>query len=115
MTNTARRRSHRAICFQCKIQLNSSNHTSDTSHVNPMCNRCYDMAGYENEHQDGYHDDEPHPFCPMCDESLLKDRSRKGHVGTTVAKGSHAECYAAKAHAATKAGRAACRAKKAAN
>jgi hypothetical protein len=31
-----------------------------------LCQGCYDAAGLENEHADGYHQDEPHPSCPAC-------------------------------------------------
>lgn len=114
MTNNSRpaaRRSPRT-CIDCNVQLNRSNCTASLN-ADDMCDRCFEMAGYENDHQDGWHDADnegPNAHCPMCDESLRKDRSRKGHAGTTVARGSHAECYAAKAHPATKAARAACRA-----
>lgn len=36
-----------------------------------LCKRCYDEAGLENEHQDGYHDKEPNKDCPMCKEAVL--------------------------------------------
>jgi len=99
----------RRLCTDCKIQLNRSN--CDPSNNCPdVCNRCFDMAGYENEHLDGYHDDEPLTgICPSCSPEIVKDHSRKGHEGTTVARGSHAECYAKDAHPKTKEGRAACR------
>jgi hypothetical protein len=31
------------------------------------CTACFDAAGYENEHQDGYHADRVEPLCPTCD------------------------------------------------
>jgi hypothetical protein len=35
-----------------------------------LCFPCYEEAGFENEHQDGYHDDAPVPAdCPMCREA----------------------------------------------
>lgn len=109
MTNNSRR----PTCIDCKVQLNSSNFTLDRHNgtSNPLCDFCYDRASYENDHQDGGHEDEPDMHnCTMCNPALLKDRSRKGHEGTAPkSQGSHAACYAAKAHEATKAGRAACR------
>lgn len=99
-------------CTDCRRKLTAEN----TRHyVMPdFCDDCMEIAGIENNHQDGYHESDqegPHPDCPMCGNAI-KDRSRKGHAGTTVARGSHAECYAKRLHAKDKAGRAACRAKK---
>jgi hypothetical protein len=97
-------------CHDCNVQLNSSNAKLDTSRINRMCDRCYDMAGLENEHQDGYHEDQAVADCLMCNPDARGDRSRKGHEGTAPkTQGSHADCYAKGAHEATKAGRAACR------
>lgn len=31
-----------------------------------MCAECIEKSGLENEHSDGYHDDDPHPECPRC-------------------------------------------------
>lgn len=30
------------------------------------CAKCYEEAGYENEHSDGCHEDEYEPKCPTC-------------------------------------------------
>ena len=95
------------ICTDCHRKLNSSN--TSTHHQPDLCDDCYDLAGLEAAHQDGDHDDTPDTECLLCDPNARKDRSRKGHEGTTVAKGSHADCYAAKAHDKSKAGRAGCR------
>lgn len=35
-----------------------------------LCGRCYEEAGLENEHADGYHDEEPHAGCPVCREAV---------------------------------------------
>ena len=32
----------------------------------PYCRTCWDRVGLENEHNDGGHDDERHPDCPLC-------------------------------------------------
>jgi nitrate/TMAO reductase-like tetraheme cytochrome c subunit len=115
MTNTTRRRNVRT-CTDCHKQLNSSN-CSPSLNAPDYCDSCFEVAGLENDHQDGYHGpgaDGPHADCPMCTGVPIADASRKGHAGTTVARGSHADCYAAKAHDATKAGRAGCRKLKAA-
>lgn len=31
-----------------------------------LCRPCYEAAGLENEHSDGYHANTPHPDCPDC-------------------------------------------------
>lgn len=31
-----------------------------------LCGPCFDAAGLENEHADGYHESEAHPDCPDC-------------------------------------------------
>ena len=109
MTNNSPRRRNVRTCTDCHKQLNSSN----TRHyrADDSCDACMEIAGIYNNHQDGYHEADaegPHPECPGCGNEIA-DASRKGHEGTTVARGSHADCYAAKAHDKTKAGRAACR------
>jgi hypothetical protein len=45
-----------------------------------VCTDCYDVAGIENEHQDGYHADQPAADCPMC-----KPKGR--HVLTAAERG----------------------------
>lgn len=108
----------RPRCIDCNVQVNSSNRTLDAHNgpTAPLCDKCYDIAGLENEHQDGQHDADgeygPDSRCPMCTGVAIADASREGHAGTTVKRGSHAGCYKINAHEATKTGRAACRAKK---
>jgi hypothetical protein len=53
-----------------------------------LCFPCYEEAGFENEHQDGYHDDAPVPAdCPMCREAVAVDMAsqheRGEHIGST--------------------------------
>ena len=31
-----------------------------------LCEKCYDLAGMENEHSDGHHADNPNPDCADC-------------------------------------------------
>jgi recombinational DNA repair protein RecR len=31
-----------------------------------LCEKCYDLAGMENEHSDGHHDGAPNSECPDC-------------------------------------------------
>lgn len=56
-----------AVTFDCPMacgrKLDPGN--KDAMGVD-LCPTCYDEAGLENEHADGYHDDEPAPGCPEC-------------------------------------------------
>lgn len=109
MTNNNRRR-----CTDCSRVLTSSNRVKHSMGYDDICNDCYEIAGIENDHQDGRHetDDEgPHADCPMCGNEIA-DRSKPSNVVKAHTSRSHADCYAINAHEATKAGRAACRANK---
>lgn len=91
-----------ATCTDCNIKITRSNGQLDAG----LCNRCYDLAALENEHQDGYHEDEAVADCLMCDPDARADRSRKGHSnGIAKTNTSHA----GHDHPTTKAARAACR------
>lgn len=49
-----------------------------------LCERCYDEAGYVNEHYDGSHDDEPGANCPLCltgSEDCIHKAKAHAHVG----------------------------------
>src|SRR5215471_9857384 len=48
-----------------------------------LCRGCYDAAGYENEHQDGYHTDRREPLCPTCDPS--REARRMARAAARVA------------------------------
>jgi hypothetical protein len=37
-----------------------------------LCPSCYDMAGRENAHADGYHRDEIDPECPSCQQEVAE-------------------------------------------
>lgn len=56
-----------AITFDCPMKcgrkLDPAN--KDAMGVD-LCPTCYDEAGLENEHSDGYHEEEPDPDCPDC-------------------------------------------------
>lgn len=46
------------------------------THIGPQngfCRRCIEDAELENEHMDGYHDDDPRSDCPMCVESAIRE------------------------------------------
>jgi hypothetical protein len=56
-----------------------------------MCQACYDSAGYENEHQDGYHNDRYEPKCPTCNPAgeerrLAAAAKRVASYGAAAAK-----------------------------
>lgn len=105
MTNNTRR----PRCIDCHRVLNSANATVDTSTIDRMCDDCYDLAGLEAAHQDGDHDDAADADCLMCNPDARADRSKPSNKITTHTRGSHAACYAAKAHDKTREGRAGCR------
>jgi hypothetical protein len=58
----------RAMTYQCRIceHQRRVDEWSIDSLGTELCERCYEEAGLENEHQDGYHEDAPHPDCPDC-------------------------------------------------
>jgi hypothetical protein len=79
-----------------------------------MCTHCYDESGLENEHADGYHDEEPNTACPACteqsdDEAARDDVALVTATGKTRSVRSHAECYAQGIHAKSREGRQDCR------
>jgi hypothetical protein len=51
-------------CYGCERKLEAREF--DGSGTDP-CPRCYKEAGLENEHQDGYHREQPNADCPMCE------------------------------------------------
>jgi hypothetical protein len=61
-----------------------------------MCQGCYDAAGYENEHQDGYHADRAEPLCPTCNPEREQRRLAKA-AERVEAYGQAAAARAAKA------------------
>jgi hypothetical protein len=97
-------------CPDCRRVITAENHTPALG--TEYCDDCFEQAGLENEHQDGYHDEGRYANCPICTPSCVVDRSKPSNTITDVRKGSHAGCYAINAHEKSRAGRAACRAKK---
>ncbi|MEU9576274.1 hypothetical protein [Streptomyces chilikensis] len=47
-----------------RLQLGPDSATKDEL-GSRLCDGCYELAGWENDHSDGAHDD-PHPECPFC-------------------------------------------------
>jgi len=52
-------------CYCCQQRKPVAEWDRDSAGVE-LCASCYEEAGLENEHQDGYHSDNPDPKCPMC-------------------------------------------------
>lgn len=107
MNNTNRPR-----CIDCNVQLNSRNASIDGSATDRMCDICYDYAGHEASHQDGYHNEDEQGAeanCLMCFPDSRKDRSRKSNVVKPHTSRSHDACYVAGTHEKSPKGRAACR------
>ena len=53
-----------SVCEFCGV-LSWASRQDETAN-RAMCLGCYDSAGYENEHTDGYHADRREPHCPIC-------------------------------------------------
>jgi hypothetical protein len=56
-----------AVTFDCPMGCGRKLDPGDKDAMGvDLCPTCYDEAGLENEHSDGYLDDEPDPACPVC-------------------------------------------------
>lgn len=65
MTNTTKTTG----CNVCGIKVTRGNSARVQRKVildAVLCVNCYDIAGEENAHADGYHDDAPSAQCPEC-------------------------------------------------
>lgn len=51
--------------YTCKCCGKRTRETGECESGVGLCVTCYNEAGLENEHQDGYHD-VPNANCPMC-------------------------------------------------
>lgn len=54
------------ILVKCKVCKKFTHSSIDGSVDINLCRKCYDEAGLENEHSDGYHDKEANENCPEC-------------------------------------------------
>jgi hypothetical protein len=52
------------LCNCCGKRTRSTGR-GDNEHAK-LCAKCFDIAGLENEHSDGFHRDQPNPECPDC-------------------------------------------------
>lgn len=58
-------------CLECGKRTNKVNRSED----NPdLCKKCFEIAGLENGHEDGHHEDAFRKDCPICDEEKANDR-----------------------------------------
>lgn len=58
------------VCAECGKRTNKVNRSLD----NPdLCNKCFEIAGLENGHADGHHEDHFEKGCPDCDEEKAND------------------------------------------
>lgn len=73
MTNTNRAP---RTCADCGTRLSSSNHDRDNG---PICNVCFDAAGWENDHMDNGHD-EAVANCPLCGTADRTTRTATSRV-----------------------------------
>jgi hypothetical protein len=65
-------------CDFCGV-LSWASRQDDTANQ-AMCTGCYDSAGYENEHQDGFHADRLETRCPVCNPQGEAARLAKAAV-----------------------------------
>lgn len=101
MTNSKPRRRR---CPDCNRVLTAANHTPAMN--TDYCDDCFDIAGLENEHYDGMHEEDTDSRCTLCTGQPIADRSKSSNVIVNkTAATSHADCD----HAKTKAARAICR------
>jgi len=75
-------------CTHCGV-LSWASRQNETAN-RAMCQGCYDSAGYENEHEDGYHSDRPETLCPICnpageEKRLARAAARVASYGAAAA------------------------------
>lgn len=71
-------RSATITCADCKQDFNATAFDG-----NALCPSCFDDAGMENEHNDGYHD-EPNADCKLCRVCLGHEPGPNDPMGETV-------------------------------
>lgn len=116
MTTTTNPKPNNA-CHTCDRRLTPANRADlkrdAGSDYRYMCTHCYDEAGLENEHADGYHDDALNTECPVCNDQAVEEIAEEAAITTKAGKPrsvrSHAECYAQGIHAKSREGRQDCR------
>lgn len=68
MTHRVSRFQRGSAVYTCRVCGKRTRETGDSESFVFLCAACYEEAGWENEHQDGYHEDQPNPSCPFCKE-----------------------------------------------
>lgn len=60
-------------CYACRVcgKKTRSTGRGDNENVR-LCVSCWDAAGLDNEHSDGYHDDTPNAHCIRCSAPRVK-------------------------------------------
>ena len=69
-------------CFSC-VACGKKTRKTGKNDSTELCNKCYDMAGMENEHNDGHHNANFNPKCPDC---VREDKERFDKVGKQLGK-----------------------------
>ena len=59
------------VCLVCGVKIRRDQEGFN----NGLCEPCYDAAGIENEHQDGYHT-EFRSDCPMCESEVPEPKKK---------------------------------------
>lgn len=71
------------VCDACGKRKQVANMAVHTDKGRGVCNPCYDLAGLENAHADGYHSETPDPACPECNTSTSKEQDVNATTDTT--------------------------------
>lgn len=65
-----------AICVVCGKRRQKANIAVQTeANGDGTCVDCYEAAGIENAHEDGYHANAPDPMCPDCTPAVAIDQA----------------------------------------
>ncbi len=59
-------------CYVCRECGKRTRETGDCESGVDLCLACYNLAGIENSHCDGYHDEVPDMDCPLCKVERVK-------------------------------------------
>lgn len=87
--------------YTCRVCTKQTRNTGDEGSAD-LCADCYDEAGVENEHLDGYHD-EPHAHCPACQDSqCIKCGMETMHLRDSLCRKCAPERFATKGFRTTK-------------
>ena len=103
---TTRKAPRPTNCDYCGRKLTSSTRSPEAPE---SCTVCYDAAGWENDHNDGGHEDgSMMSDCPICNPDII-GRNKNDKPGHSNGKPLTHTSHAGHDHPATKSARAACR------